>query len=440
MLVRFSRLIPWLVVAAGAGGILLATLHPAGKSISPEWSWALTSGEAALAELLQNLILFIPFGIGLALCGLPILRAAALGAVLSFSVEFAQQWIPGRDPSVGDVVCNTISTALGVGLAQLAPRWLTVSPARGGKQALGAAVAAVLVWFGTAAALQPTFGPSPYQILARPDFNYWGRYRGAVLEATMQPGLLYVKATFPPRPPRRPSPLAAILDARGNRATILSIADRDLSMRYHTPAVQLRLEHPDLRWEHALTNIAPGDTFTASTGHESGRLCLAIGTNFRCNLGYTIGDGWRLIFNPEHWPDWLFAIINACWVAGWTIGVGFWAGRTSGGERSGGERSGGEKGGGENSGGEKGGGEKSGGEKGGGENGGGEGRRKAAKIAVALVLLGMIIVPMTTHLQGSSLLEWIGALVGIELGLVLGSRTWNESRYGAGTIRYTPPV
>ena len=38
----------------------------------------------------------------------------------------------------------------------------------------------------------------------------------------------------------------------------------------------------------------------------------------------------------------------------------------------------------------------------------------------------MIVVPMTTHLKGSSLLEWIGALVGLELGLVLGSRTWND--------------
>ena len=391
MLFRLSRLIPWLVVAAGAGGILLATLHPGGHNVSPEWNWALTSGEAALAELLQNLILFIPFGIGLGWCGLPLLRAVAFGALLSFSVEFAQQWIPGRDPSVGDIMCNAISTALGVSLVQLAPRWLTVSPARGGRQALGAAAVAVLVWFGTAAALQPTFGSSPYRVLARPDFDHWGLYKGEVLEATMQPGLLYVKATFPPRPSGRLSPLAAILDARGNRSTILAVEGRDLSMRYNTPALKLTLEQPDLRWEQALTNIAPGDTFTASTGHESGRLCLAIGTNFRCNLGYTIGDGWRLIFNPEHWPGWLLAIINACWVAGWTIGVGFWAGRTSGGEK-----------------------------------GGGEGRRRAAKVAVAFVLVGMIIVPMTTHLHGSSLVEWIGALLGIELGLVLGSRSWND--------------
>ena len=375
-------------MAASTLFILVATLHVAGDTLPPGWSFDLTTGEAGLAELLQNLILFIPLGMSLGLARVPLLRAVAIGALLSFSVEFAQQWIPGRDPSVGDIICNTTSTAIGAGLIWLAPRWLTVSPQRSGWHALGAALLAVLVWFGTAAALRPTFPRPPYCVVARPDFSLWGRYRGEVLEANLAQGILYVKATFPKRPPGRPCPLAAVLDARDNRATILAAAGRDLTMRYQMPALALTLEQPDLRWENALARIAPADTFTASTGRDAGHLCLAVNDEWRCNLGYTIGDGWKLIFYPEHWPGWLLAIINACWVAGWTIGVGFWAGRTSLGEKGGG--------------------------------------RRAAKIAVALVLLGMIVVPMTTHLRGSSLFEWIGALVGIELGLVLGSRTWND--------------
>ena len=378
-------------MAASTLFILIATLHVAGDTLPPGWSFALTTGEAGLAELLQNLILFIPLGLSLGLAGVPLLRAVVIGALLSFSVEFAQQWIPGRDPSLGDIICNTTSTAIGAGLVQLAPRWLTVSPDRSGWHALGAAILAVLVWLGTAAALRPTFPPPPYRVVPRPDFNLWGRYRGEVLEAIMAQGILYVKATFPKRPPGRPCPLAAVLDAQDHRATILAVAGRDLTMRYHMPALALTLEQPDLRWENALARIAPADTFTASTGHDPGHLCLAVNTAWRCNLGYTIGDGWKLIFYPEHWPGWLLAIINACWVAGWTIGVGFWAGRTSGGEK-----------------------------------GGGEGRRRAAKAAVAIVLLGMIVVPMVTHLKATALVEWVGGLLGLELGLVLGSRTWND--------------
>jgi hypothetical protein len=166
-------------------------------------------------------------------------------------------------------------------------------------------------------------------------------------------------------------------------------------MRYDMPSLRLTLEQPDLRWEDALANVAPRDTFMATTGREgTSTLCLAVIPEYRCDLGYTIGDGWRLIFNPEHWPGWLLGFINACWVAGWTVGVGFWAGRTS--------------------------------LKNGGESSGGGGRRKAARAAVAIVLIAMIVVPMTTHLTGSSLVEWIGALVGIELGLIAGSRTWND--------------
>ena len=381
------RFLPWIALAASTLFILIASLHVAGDTLPRGWSFALTTGEAGLAELLQNLILFIPLGLSLALAGIPVLRAVAIGALLSLSVEFAQQWIPGRDPSLGDIICNTTSTAIGAGLVRLAPRWLTVSPDRSGRHALGAALLAVLMWFGTAAVLKPTFGSSPYQVVPRPDWNFWGRYRGAVTEATLVNGLLYVKATFPNSPPRRPCPLAAVMNAQGQPATILAIAKRDLTMRYHMPAVTITLEQPDLRWDDILNTIAPGDTFTASTGHEGGHLCLALNTSWRCDLGYTIGDGWKLIFYPEHWAGWVLAVINALWVAGWTVGVGYWAGRTSL---------------------------------------GGEGRRRAAKVAVAIVLLGMVIVPMTTHLKGSSLLEWVGALAGIELGLVLGSQSWKD--------------
>ena len=377
----------WLPIAVSVVAILLATLHPGGHSSSSGWSWSLASGEAALAELLQNLIFFIPLGISLTLAGVPPLRAVAIGTLLSFSVEFAQQWVPGRDPSVGDIVCNTISSGLGAGLVRFAPRWLTVAPERSAWHALGAALLALVIWLGTAAALRPTFPPPPYRVVPRPDFNSWGRYRGDVLEARLlQQGTLYAKATFPDRPPGRRAPLAAILDTRESRATILAVHGRDLSMRYQMPAVTLTLEQPPLVWENALAQLAPADTFTTMTGREAGRVCLALNTAWRGTRGYTIGDGWKLIFYPEGWPGWLLAMINACWVAGCVVFVGYWAGRTTG----------------------------------------GEGRRRAAKAAVAIVLVGMLVVPMTTDLIRTSLVEWIGGLLGIELGLILGSRSWHD--------------
>ena len=127
---RAKKRIAWAVVALSTLAILVATLRSQGGALAPGWSFSITSGDAALAELIQNLLLFLPLGVSLTLAGVRPRRAIALGVLLSFAVEFAQQWIPGRDPSTGDILCNSISTALGVTLVRFAPRWLTTPPRR----------------------------------------------------------------------------------------------------------------------------------------------------------------------------------------------------------------------------------------------------------------------------------------------------------------------
>src|SRR5206468_9046117 len=110
----------------------------------------------------------------------------AAGAALSFTVEFLQQWIPGRDPSLGDIVANTNSTALGVLLVVAAPLWLFVSPRRSTRQALITAIIAVLVWWGTAWLLRQTAPPLPYDVVLTPDVRGLGHYHGPVIE--VRPG------------------------------------------------------------------------------------------------------------------------------------------------------------------------------------------------------------------------------------------------------------
>src|SRR6267378_3274989 len=374
----------WGGVVLATLAILVATLHAGGTKIAPGWSFSITSGDAALAELIQNLLLFIPLGLSLTLAGVRPLRVVAIGALLSFAVEFAQQWIPGRDPSVGDIVCNSISTALGVALVLFAPQWLTTAPRRSAWQALATAVAAVLVWIGTGAMLRQSFPPPPYHTANAPELNSWGRYQGQVLWSSFAIGALSVRATAPSRPPGRAAPLVAVLDPRNVELFILAMDGRDLSLSYHMPAIRWTLGAPDLRWRGAFANVAPGDTFTAATSSDGKQICLGLNGEKRVGFGYTVGDGWKLIFDPERWPGGVLTTINALWIAGCVIGVGFWAARTSG----------------------------------------GEGRREAAtaKVAVGIVLLGLIVVPWITGLNGTTVWEWIGALAGIEVGLVMGNR------------------
>jgi len=386
-----------LAVALSTLAILVATLHTAGGELPTGWSLTISDGDDALAGLIQNLLLFIPLGASLVLAGVHPLVAVAIGSALSCSVEVAQQWIPGRDPSLGDIICNANSTAIGVALVVFAPRWLwPPPPRRAAWQALATACLAVLVWLGTGAVLRPIFPdpPPPYHDLWTPDWSFWGHYRGKVLSS---PGTISARdRTFalratvvaPSRPPGRDSPLVVIADSRGTNLLILGADGSDLLLLYHTRALPLTLEHPDLRWRGALARVAPQDTFTAQTWRGEHGVCLGVNSAQRCGYGYTIGDGWKLIFYPEHFPVWLLSLINTLWITGWTIGVGWSAAmgrRDTTAVRS----------------------------------GGGEGAA-IAWVAIVVVLLGVLLVPMITGLKMTPVIEWLGAVAGLGAGWFLG--------------------
>ncbi len=366
--------IPVTLAALSTACILFLTLRPGGSELTHGWSFSLTSGDAALAELIQNLLLFIPLGVSLTLAGVWPGRVVTAGAALSFTVEFLQQWIPGRDPSVGDIVCNTISTALGVLLVVAAPLWLWAPPRRSAWQARVTAIIAVLVWYGTGAMLRQTFPPPPYHIVTTPDLENFGHYKGEVVSVSEELRSLGVTAVAAPYPPGRTSPLVVVLAGNDAKVLMLSVDGRDLTLRYAMPALRATLEQPDLRLRGALQSVAPRDTFIAATRHDSTNICLRVNATERCHLGYTIGDGWKLIYYPEGRPAWMLGVINMLWIAGCVIGVGYWGARKDGG---------------------------------------------GAGLAIGIVIAGLLMVPLLTGLKATPLHEWIGALGGLGVGWFL---------------------
>ena len=75
-------------------------------------------GDQGGADVIANLILFLPFAIGLRLAGASWRRTVALAAAVSFTVELLQLTVvPGRDASLSDLLSNTASGAIGAGLA-----------------------------------------------------------------------------------------------------------------------------------------------------------------------------------------------------------------------------------------------------------------------------------------------------------------------------------
>jgi len=90
----------WLCVILGA---TLIPLEPTGET--PRLLCVLC-GDGALADGVLNGVLFVPLGAALSIAGWRALRAIALGALLSVSVETDQFAIPGRDPSLSDYLFN----------------------------------------------------------------------------------------------------------------------------------------------------------------------------------------------------------------------------------------------------------------------------------------------------------------------------------------------
>jgi len=370
----YKRSIAVALAVLSAAGICFLTLRSGGTEFTRGWSFYLTAGDDALAALLQNLILFIPLGVSLTLAGVKPFRVVAIGGLLSFGVEFLQQWIPGRDPSLGDIVCNTISTALGVLLVVAAPIWLFAPPRRSVWQARLNALIAVVVWFGTGVMLRQDFPPQPYRLVTRPDLPYFARYQGEIIRAITDVGKLEVLAIAAPYPPGRTAPLVAVLGSNDERVLMLSVDGPDLTLRYYMPALRWTLEQPDLRLHDGMKPIAPGDTFTAGTSHDSTNICLRVNATSRCHLGYTIGDGWKLIYYPERRPPWQLGFINTLWVFGCVVGVGFWA-------------------------------------------------AKGDWLGVGIVVAGLLLVPLMTGLKPTPVYEWFGALGGMAVGYLVASRS-----------------
>lgn len=105
--------------------VLVCTLFPFQFSFAQGFSIQVIvsrfSYSGNLSDWLRNIILFMPFGFGLAclmqstkLGGLVLLAIVViLSAGLSFTVEFLQVFLPSRTPTISDLVTNTTGGGLG---------------------------------------------------------------------------------------------------------------------------------------------------------------------------------------------------------------------------------------------------------------------------------------------------------------------------------------
>ena len=298
--------------------ILAGTLTPTSDQVSDPGACIVCSDRGS-ADAILNVVLFIPFGIAIAMLVQPV-RAFVIGSLLSFAIEVAQLWIPGRHTSFGDLIFNTAGTLVGVALFASLP--VLLRPSRAAAWRMSAIWATVVIAglpLGVRL-LQPVHPPTTYFGQWTPKLNTYAHYEGRVLtarvgEVTLPPWklddsrrvaralssgeTLRVVAIAGP-PPAGVAPIFAVADDERRQIMMLAADGTDLVYRYRTRGQELRLDSPDLRVADALRDVVTGDTLRLELERVGDGRTVVLRLNQRevsRSLGLT--DTWGLLLSVD---------------------------------------------------------------------------------------------------------------------------------------------
>jgi len=296
-------------------------------------------GSRGSADAILNVVFFLPLGF-LLRPRLPMAAVVVVGCALSGTVEVLQGLIPGRYPTLGDVVWNGAGCLIGA----LGCDWLR-GPLRGEdpRPKLSAAVAIfmpLLYLFGAGLLLRPLPTDALYygQWTADLDFMpvYEGRalqirtHRGGVPDGPMEesgdlrfdePWFLEAQLTKGP-PPRGPAPIASIYDGEKREIALLAAHDEDLVWREWTLASVMRFDSPDRRFLDGLAPYAIGDTIRIAARGDAVTRCLVVEGREDCDGGLTPGRTWGLLLYLEGTSEGRRTGLDIAWMATLAILIG----------------------------------------------------------------------------------------------------------------------
>lgn len=297
-----------------AAVIAFLTLAPSGGGTLGISPWCLTCGDRGLADLLLNVLLFVPLGAAIAARGASAQRALLLGLAFAAGIELLQLVIPGRAPTARDVITNGFGAWLGA-RALLAARDWTIGPRHALRRltfvvlALGA-IFAGLHWLDTPAQLR-----SFHWTQWRPLLGKAPRWPGQLVDVSIG-DMRLAEGRLPPTHPLRDyldadstlhlrligagptsewMPIVGIVDSWRVHLVLLGQDGDDLILRMGRRATYFLLETPEIRYAGALRDIPRGAEFAITLrGIASGSPCLSVAGEERCARASTPGSTWRL--------------------------------------------------------------------------------------------------------------------------------------------------
>lgn len=351
---RRSRRLGYAILGVSMAFIAAMTLTPHPEAAAQAASTplaCLACGDRAGVDILLNILLFVPLGIGLALSGFTWRRALVLAALLSFSVESLQmKVVVGRDASLGDLLTNTIGGGIGACLGIHWRSFVFPSPAVSRWLAAGWAAGLVVIWAGTSWALAPLW-PRDVDWVGQwaPDLVSLERFPGVPLAVTagddpMLPGLPLDQARFQATiaarpevavravmggPTHRLAPIASVFDLWEREVILLGQRGEDLQFRTRMRAARWRLRIPAVALPGAL-NLRPGDTVEAMGALRNGRYELAVRQGDRLesrSLALTPSWGWSLVLPWDYAFGGEVYSLTALWIGGLLAILAYWGHR-----------------------------------------------------------------------------------------------------------------
>ncbi len=346
-------------------GIAVATLTPLPVSAAPGPSpWCIACGPGWVADILANLVLFAPLGVGLRLAGVRPRHAVMAMALTTFLVELLQlSIVAGRDASISDLASNT----LGGSVAYFATRArvsLLLPPRR---RAAWLAGAWCLLWIAgttlTAWALVPSLPASAWWAhwpTTSGDSSAGLPAGGAVVTSASLAGFPIELGPVDAWPLLRPRmlrgsamrmraylPPAMDLASANRRLAVINDADTEeelmgfhmrdggLSFRLRTRAALVGLRVPMISTPR-VPSASPGQTLDVAGAIAGGRMHLALrgagGGAGIVSVDLTPNWGWRLLAPSDFAARWL-RLGTALWVACLVLPIGYWSTHAAGGPK-----------------------------------------------------------------------------------------------------------
>lgn len=300
-----------------AAGIAALTLAPGGAEVGVS-PWCISCGDRGLADFLLNILLFAPLGASLAASGGSARRALLIGLAFSTGIELLQLAIPGRAPTLRDVLANGFGCWLGAVSLQTIARWVRDSVHRRRRAALYLMLLALgfsgMRWLDSPAHLR-AFHWTQWQPLLGDAPRWPGLLRTVSLGGTALP-----EGRLMPEHPLRDlldadstlrlelraagrtsewSPIFGLVDSWRVHQVLLGQDGDDLRLRLGRRSSYLLLETPEVRIPDALRGIPRDAGFSITlNGIERGRPCLSVvaadSTATYCTPGTTPGHVWAL--------------------------------------------------------------------------------------------------------------------------------------------------